>query len=61
MAGKTRGTVRWNDNRGPAPSAWGSGNSSGTASPAEPNLDQESSSGKKGKKNKGKQTLFHFG
>ncbi|OQD83777.1 hypothetical protein PENANT_c015G01229 [Penicillium antarcticum] len=61
MAGKTRGTVRWNDNRGPAPNAWGSGNSSGTASPAEPNLDQESSSGKKGKKNKGKQTLFHFG
>ncbi|KAJ5754074.1 uncharacterized protein N7511_008227 [Penicillium nucicola] len=61
MAGKTRGTVRWNDNRGPAPSAWGSGNSSGTSTPAEPNLDQESSSGKKGKKNKGKQTLFHFG
>ena len=63
MAGKTRGTVRWNDNRGPAPNAWGSNPSSGTASPAEPNYDNEneSSGGKKGKKNKGKQTLFHFG
>ncbi|KAJ5963940.1 Zinc finger RING-type [Penicillium vulpinum] len=60
MAGKTRGTVRWNDNRGPAPNAWGSNPSSGTASPAEPSND-DSSSGKKGKKNKGKQTLFHFG
>ncbi|KXG54233.1 Zinc finger, C2H2 [Penicillium griseofulvum] len=60
MAGKTRGTVRWNDNRGPVPNAWGSAPSSGTASPAEPNND-DSSNGKKGKKNKGKQTLFHFG
>ncbi|KAK4869003.1 hypothetical protein LT330_006612 [Penicillium expansum] len=60
MAGKTRGTVRWNDNRGPAPNAWGSGPSSGTASPAEPSND-DSGNGKKGKKNKGKQTLFHFG
>ncbi|KAJ6169111.1 hypothetical protein N7497_001954 [Penicillium chrysogenum] len=60
MAGKTRGTVRWNDNRGPAPNAWSSAPSSGTASPAEPAND-DSSNGKKGKKNKGKQTLFHFG
>ncbi|EKV09806.1 hypothetical protein PDIG_28560 [Penicillium digitatum PHI26] len=60
MAGKTRGTVRWNDNRGPAPNAWGSASNSGTASPAEPSND-DSSCGKKGKKNKGKQTLFHFG
>ncbi|OQE41850.1 hypothetical protein PENCOP_c004G07644 [Penicillium coprophilum] len=60
MAGKTRGTVRWNDNRGPTPNAWGSAPSSGTASPAEPS-NEDSSSGKKGKKNKGKQTLFHFG
>jgi ribosome assembly protein 4 len=61
MAGKTRGTVRWNDNRGPAPTAWGSNPSSGNASPAEPDYDNDSSTGKKGKKNKGKQTLFHFG
>lgn len=60
MAGKTRGTVRWNENRGPAPNAWGSAPSSGTASPAEPSND-DSNNGKKGKKNKGKQTLFHFG
>lgn len=61
MAGKTRGTVRWNDNRGPAPNAWGSNPSSGTASPAELDNEYESGNGKKGKKNKGKQTLFHFG
>ncbi|KAJ5143259.1 uncharacterized protein N7515_002046 [Penicillium bovifimosum] len=60
MAGLTRGTVRWNDNRGSAPNAWGSNPSSGTSTPAEPSNDAESS-GKKGKKNKGKQTLFHFG
>ncbi|CAI7672489.1 unnamed protein product [Penicillium bialowiezense] len=61
MAGKTRGTVRWETNLGPASSAWGSNPSSGTASPAEPNYDTEGGSGKKGKKGKGKQTLFHFG
>ncbi|CAG8327168.1 unnamed protein product [Penicillium salamii] len=61
MAGKTRGTVRWNNNLGPATNAWDSNPSSGTASPAEPNYDNEASSGKKGKKGKGKQTLFHFG
>ncbi|KAJ5721434.1 uncharacterized protein N7483_009368 [Penicillium malachiteum] len=64
MAGKTRGYVRWDDRRGPAPSAWGSNPSSGLASPAEPadsGFDEEGSSGKKGKKKKGKQTLYHFG
>ncbi|KAJ5167668.1 uncharacterized protein N7482_003262 [Penicillium canariense] len=63
MAGKTRGYVRWNEGKGPAANAWGSNSSSGLASPAEPayDLDDEPSDGKKGKKKKGKQTLFHFG
>ncbi|KAJ5584717.1 uncharacterized protein N7459_004517 [Penicillium hispanicum] len=65
MAGKTRGYVRWEDRRGPAPTAWGSASSSGAASPAEPAGvdfdDDPSADGKKGKKKKGKQTLFHFG
>lgn len=63
MAGKTRGYVRWDDRRGPAPNAWGSNSSSGVASPAEPaDVDfDEATDGKKGKKKKGKQTLFHFG
>ncbi|KAJ5115326.1 hypothetical protein NUU61_001085 [Penicillium alfredii] len=66
MAGKTRGTVRWEDRRGPAPSAWGSNPSSGAVTPTElvdDDLADDPSGGlKKGKKNKkGKQTLFHFG
>ncbi|KAJ5787668.1 hypothetical protein N7457_002658 [Penicillium paradoxum] len=61
MAGKTRGTVRWNDNRGPAPNAWGSNPGSSTDSATESNTENNSGNGKKGKKNKGKQTLFHFG
>lgn len=62
MPGKTRGYVRWDDQRGPAPAAWGSNPSSGVASPAESaDFDNEGSEGKKGKKKKGKQTLFHFG
>lgn len=63
MAGKTRGYVRWDEGRGPAPQAWGSQSSSGVASPAEPaGFDEgEGIEGKKGKKKKGKQTLFHFG
>lgn len=63
MAGKTRGYVRWDEGRGPAPNAWGSNSSSGVASPAEPaDFDEpEGTEGKKGKKKKGKQTLFHFG
>ncbi|KAJ5133010.1 hypothetical protein N7448_007168 [Penicillium atrosanguineum] len=62
MAGKTRGYVRWDDRRGPAPDAWTSNPSSGVASPAEPADFDDSGEGKKGKKNKkGKQTLFHFG
>lgn len=62
MAGKTRGYARWDDRRGPAPTAWGSNPSSGGASPAEPtDLEDEGHDGKKGKKKKGKQTLFHFG
>ncbi|KAJ5676054.1 hypothetical protein N7462_008951 [Penicillium macrosclerotiorum] len=63
MAGKTRGYVRWDERKGPAPSAWGSNSSSGIASPAEPvDADfEDTSEGKRGKKKKGKQTLFHFG
>ncbi|CAL5865939.1 uncharacterized protein PFLUO_LOCUS146 [Penicillium psychrofluorescens] len=67
MAGKTRGYVRWDDHRGPAPSAWGSGASSGAASPSEQPSDFDLidgpgvGGGKKGKNKKGKQTLFHFG
>lgn len=63
MAGKTRGYVRWDEGRGPAPNAWGSNSSSGVVSPAEPaDFDEdEGTEGKKGKKKKGKQTLFHFG
>lgn len=63
MAGKTRGYVRWDDRKGPAPTAWGSTTSSGAASPAEfADEDfEDSADGKKGKKKKGKQTLFHFG
>lgn len=65
MAGKTRGYVRWDDRRGPAPTAWGSNPSSGLASPAEPadaDFDDDAGNGsKKGKKKKGKQTLYHFG
>jgi hypothetical protein len=62
MAGKTRGYVRWDDRRGPAPDAWSSNPSSGLASPAEPADLDDAGEGKKGKKNKkGKQTLFHFG
>ncbi|KAJ5104170.1 hypothetical protein N7532_004699 [Penicillium argentinense] len=64
MAGKTRGYVRWDDRRGPAPTAWGSNPSSGAATPAEPSdfdFEDEETGGKKGKKKKGKQTLFHFG
>ncbi|KAJ5924292.1 hypothetical protein N7466_008479 [Penicillium verhagenii] len=60
MAGKTRGYVRWDDRRGPAPTAWGSNPSSGLASPAEP-ADADFDDSKKGKKKKGKQTLYHFG
>ncbi|KAJ5178735.1 hypothetical protein N7492_001945 [Penicillium capsulatum] len=63
MAGKTRGYVRWDDRKGPAPNAWGSNSSSGAASPAEfadEDFD-DAADGKKGKKKKGKQTLFHFG
>ncbi|KAJ5644140.1 uncharacterized protein N7484_006647 [Penicillium longicatenatum] len=65
MAGKTRGYVRWDDRRGPAPTAWGSNPSSGLASPAEPSDgdfdDEAGNGGKKVKKKKGKQTLYHFG
>ncbi|KAJ6116041.1 hypothetical protein N7523_006458 [Penicillium sp. IBT 18751x] len=62
MAGKTRGYVRWDDRRGPAPDAWSSNPSSGVASPSEPTDLDDSGEGKKNKKNKkGKQTLFHFG
>lgn len=62
MAGKTRGYVRWDDRRGPAPTAWNSTSSSGLASPADTGTDDDSGpSGSKGKKKKGKQTLYHFG
>ncbi|KAJ5648718.1 hypothetical protein N7490_005090 [Penicillium lividum] len=62
MAGKTRGYVRWDGHRGPAPTAWGSNPSSGLASPAEPaDGDFDDAGDKKGKKKKGKQTLYHFG
>ncbi|KAJ6164995.1 hypothetical protein N7470_003667 [Penicillium chermesinum] len=63
MAGKTRGYVRWDNNKAPAANAWGSNSSSGVASPAEPAEfdDDLNSDGKKGKKKKGKQTLYHFG
>lgn len=63
MAGKTRGYVRWDDKKSPAANAWGSNPSSGVASPAEPADfdDDPNADGKKGKKKKGKQTLFHFG
>jgi len=64
MAGKTRGYRRWDEHRGPAPTAWGSNPSSGAATPAEPSendFEEDSGNGKKGKKKKGKQTLFHFG
>lgn len=58
---KNYNRVPWNHSRVPASNAWGSTPNSGTASPAEPNYEDDSSSGNKGKKNKGKQTLFHFG
>lgn len=63
MAGKTRGYVRWDDKNAPAANAWGSNSSSGVASPAEPADfdDDPNADGKKSKKKKGKQTLFHFG
>ncbi|KAJ5280589.1 hypothetical protein N7478_005961 [Penicillium angulare] len=62
MAGKTRGYVRWDDRRGPAPTAWSSNPSSGLASPADTGIEDDSGpSGSKGKKKKGKQTLYHFG
>ncbi|PLN75259.1 hypothetical protein BDW42DRAFT_181073 [Aspergillus taichungensis] len=61
MAGLTRGTVRW-DNQRPAPAnAWAS------SSQTELNPDEEfpelpgGSGGKKGKGKKGKQTLIHWG
>lgn len=59
MAGLTRGTVRWDDRRGPAPAAWGSETTtSGASTPGE---GDESVGGKKGKGKKGKQILFQFG
>ncbi|KAJ5386276.1 hypothetical protein N7509_008817 [Penicillium cosmopolitanum] len=64
MAGKTRGYRRWDEHRGPAPTAWGSNPSSGAATPAEQSefdFEDEQGDGKKGKKKKGKQTLIHFG
>ena len=61
MFGLTKGTRRWDDHRGPPPTAWSSNPSSGLASPAEPADDEDSGAGKKGKKKKGKQTLYHFG
>lgn len=63
MAGLTRGTVRWDDNR-PAQSAWapspGPASGSTSANVTDSELG-EPSGGKKGKGKKGKQTLFHFG
>ncbi|KAJ9396365.1 hypothetical protein DTO282F9_6663 [Paecilomyces variotii] len=62
MAGLTRGTVRWDDRRGPAPSAWGTGSSnSASAQPENEESANDNHTGKKGKGKKGKQTLFHFG
>ncbi|RAO68233.1 uncharacterized protein BHQ10_004245 [Talaromyces amestolkiae] len=59
MAGLTRGTVRWDDRRGPAPAAWGTETStSGASTPGE---GDETVGGKKGKGKKGKQILFQFG
>jgi hypothetical protein len=59
MAGLTRGTVRWDDRRGPAPAAWGAETTtSGASTPGE---GDESVGGKKGKGKKGKQILFQFG
>ncbi|KAH8703416.1 hypothetical protein BGW36DRAFT_457694 [Talaromyces proteolyticus] len=62
MAGLTRGTIRWDERRGPAPAAWGSNSGSGTSTPGE-ELDEFSVSGggKRGKGKKGKQVLFQFG
>lgn len=62
MAGLTRGTVRWEDRRGPAANAWGS--SSSDATPTQPGNEgapTDNRNGKKGKGKKGKQTLYHFG
>ncbi|KAJ5493442.1 hypothetical protein N7539_002188 [Penicillium diatomitis] len=64
MPGKTRGYVRWDEQKAPPANAWGGSNpSSGMTSPSEPleDMDDDPSDGKKGKKKKGKQTLFHFG
>lgn len=72
IAGLTRGTVRWDDNRRPGGTAvssrsnnpWGAGaaakqaDSDADAEPAEPD---SLAGAKKGKGKKGKQTLFHFG
>ncbi|EED18726.1 C2H2 finger domain protein, putative [Talaromyces stipitatus ATCC 10500] len=61
MAGLTRGTVRWDDRRGPAPAAWGTENTTSGASMPRNSGDDISSGGKKGKGKKGKQILFQFG
>ncbi|KAL4802798.1 hypothetical protein BDV18DRAFT_61357 [Aspergillus unguis] len=61
MAGLTRGTVRWDDRR-PAPAnAWAQSADTGPGSSVEDFPDLSAGGGKKGKKGKGKQTLFHFG
>jgi hypothetical protein len=61
MAGLTRGTIRWDDRRAPATTAWGSGNGSSAGASEAENGNLGSTAGKKGKGKKGKQTLFHFG
>ena len=61
MAGLTRGTVRWDDRRGPTPNAWSGETSANNEPDGEPGDVNLSNGGKKGKGKKGKQTLFHFG
>ncbi|KAL1980416.1 hypothetical protein VTN96DRAFT_4174 [Rasamsonia emersonii] len=69
MAGVTRGTVRWNEHA-PTTNAWATGTASSSAAAASASaandaetddLGPVSTTGKKGKGKKGKQTLFHFG
>lgn len=64
MAGLTRGTVRWGENK-PAANAWGGGSSGGQSSSSQNQAVEEEAFGAETGKGKGKgkkkQVLYHFG
>lgn len=62
MAGLTRGTIRWDDRRGPEPAAWGAETTAPKSGSSTLGDAEDGTSGsKKGKSKKGKQILFQFG